>query len=104
MKIEYAVEPLIKARPMEDLDIRTHGCVGVQLMFILRPSEDTTQNDLMTLTQDMMLAACNVINQINEGDPSCHGTSPTPNQADTISSGQQPEKSSVILPPNETLL
>lgn len=66
MKIEFAIDPVIKARPIDELDPRTYGCVGVQLMFILRPSIDSTQEELVNLTQDMMLAACNVINKINE--------------------------------------
>jgi hypothetical protein len=66
MKIEFALDPVIKAAPVTDLDLRTHGCIGVQLMFMLRPSGDTTQKDLINLTQRMMLAACHVINKVNE--------------------------------------
>lgn len=69
MKIEFVVDPVIKSKPVDNLDIRVHGCIGLQLMFILRPTEDTTQDDLIAVTKDMMLAACNVINKINEGTP-----------------------------------
>ena len=65
MKIEFVLDPVIRAVPVNDLDIRTHGCIGVQLMFMLRPSADARQEDLVELTKRMMQAAVGVINEVN---------------------------------------
>lgn len=66
MKIEFAIDPVIRAVPVNDLDIRVHGCVGVQLMFMLRPSPESTQEQMVELTKAMMVAAVAAFDQFNK--------------------------------------
>lgn len=69
MKLEHAIEPILRVQ--EKLEpIQINGCVQVSLMFMLRPEGFYIPEDFVNLSQKMLKAACDVIDQHNrEQDP-----------------------------------
>ena len=102
MKVEHRLEPLMQIKEKSD-NIQTYGCLQVNLAFMLKPIDVINQREFLDMVTAMMKAACDVIEAKNKEGESCLGTSPMLNPEDTISSGQQQEKSSDIPPPNITL-
>lgn len=66
MKILHQLDPVVHLKEKSD-DIRTYGCVQVNLLFMLKSTEPISdQQAFVALVQRMMEAACKVIDDNNK--------------------------------------